>query len=106
MTLAYTRRSGRNQFLDYYAVLDVPPNAAFGVIESAYWKKAYRAASTELDLLNEAFEVLGNARKRESYDAERELNGLPLKHGVVVTPTQAGGKAKEILKNLSLRFRP
>ncbi len=77
MTQAYsrtTRRYGPKMFQDYYAVLDLPPNVAFPAIESAYWKKAFRAAAHELDLLNEAYEVLGNPDKREDYDAARQLN--------------------------------
>lgn len=62
------------EFQDFYTVLDVPPNAAIQAIEAAYWKKAFRAAPMELDLLNEAYHVLGNGRKRETYDAERERN--------------------------------
>lgn len=77
MTQAYsrsTRRYRHKEFQDYYNVLDVPPNAAFTAIEGAYWKKAFRAARMELDLLNEAYDVLGNGEKREAYDAERDLN--------------------------------
>lgn len=65
------------EFVDYYDVLEVSPNARQGVIE-----KAYRALMLEehpdrggdtrrAQLINEAYEVLSDPARRQQYDRER-----------------------------------
>ena len=53
---------------DYYAVLGVSEDAAFGEIQAAYWRQTRRAPDG-LPLLNEAYEVLGSPERRQAYDA-------------------------------------
>ena len=66
--------------LDYYAILQIDPDADRDVIEAAYRKLAgsYRLdtsdapdAETWMKVLNEAFEVLTDADKRADYDSLR-----------------------------------
>lgn len=52
-------------------MLGVARDATFGEIRAAYWKLAYKIDRRELDLLNEAYEVLGDERRRDAYDAQR-----------------------------------
>jgi len=62
----------RGKFLDYYAILGVPERAGYREIELAYWGRAYTAdRSSELPLMNRAWEVLGNKDRRAAYDALR-----------------------------------
>ena len=64
---------GRNRGLrrlNYYQLLGVARNAAFGDIMRAYWSKAYSADGGTRSLLNEAYEVLGSDKKRAAYDAQ------------------------------------
>ena len=64
------RRNGGRQVPDFYDMLGVARDATFGEIRAAYWKLAYRIDRRELDLLNEAYEVLGDERRRQAYDAQ------------------------------------
>jgi curved DNA-binding protein CbpA len=74
-----------NQSQDYYAILGVLPAAEDVVIRAAYRAlsqkyhpdklKGERAdAARRMQQLNEAYEVLSNASKREQYDRERSGN--------------------------------
>ena len=55
---------------DYYAILGVLESATFVEIQAAYWRQT-RLATAHLSLLNEAYEVLGNAQRRQAYDSLR-----------------------------------
>ncbi len=66
---------------DYYAILQVHPNASKEVIAAAYRKLASKyhpdvSNSTEaidkMKLLNEAYEVLSDPSKRSAYDRNRQ----------------------------------
>ena len=66
---------------DYYAILQVHPNASKDVIDAAYRKLASKyhpdvSKSTEaidkMKLLNEAYEVLSDPSKRSVYDRSRQ----------------------------------
>jgi curved DNA-binding protein len=74
------------QFKDYYDILGVPPTASADVIKSAYRKlarKFHPDVSKEADAedrfkeVNEAYEVLRDAEKREHYDALRARGYRP-----------------------------
>jgi len=74
------------QFKDYYDILGVPPTASADVIKSAYRKlarKYHPDVSKETDAearfkeVNEAYEVLRDAEKREHYDALRARGYRP-----------------------------
>jgi curved DNA-binding protein CbpA len=65
---AHSLRSAVN----YYATLGVREDASFREIEAAYWLLAKSPDGRErIKLLNEAYETLGNALRREQYDALR-----------------------------------
>lgn len=64
------------EFIDYCLVLQVHPEADAGMIEAAYWHLAKRyneqadtdsRAKAQLDILNEAYNVLGSSSRREEY---------------------------------------
>jgi curved DNA-binding protein CbpA len=55
---------------DYYEVLGVPRDATYREIEAAYWRLAWRRRD-RLPLLNEAWEILGDAKRRMAYNEER-----------------------------------
>jgi curved DNA-binding protein len=66
---------------DYYDILQVTPNAEQEVIEAAYRRLARKyhpdvnrdpATAARMRELNEAYEVLGDPRRRAEYDAELE----------------------------------
>ena len=66
------------KFVDYYAVLGIPPRAHLRVIEESYWEQAHelkkqptRKAQRRLCQINEAYEVLGTPHRRLRYDSER-----------------------------------
>jgi curved DNA-binding protein CbpA len=65
-------------FVNYYAILGVPPNASAEEIKRAYRKAALavhpdRGGSNRLmQRINEAWEVLGDTQKRREYDAQRQ----------------------------------
>jgi hypothetical protein len=61
-------RSRRTQ--DYYQLFGVAPDASLREIEQAYWQAAKERREL-LPLLNEAYEVLGHADRRQAYDAQR-----------------------------------
>jgi hypothetical protein len=65
---------------DYYSILQIDPSATKEEIRAAYKRLAFRAhpdrsdrpqATEETQLLNEAYDVLGNPEKRALYDLER-----------------------------------
>src|SRR5437899_1049368 len=66
---------------DYYEVLQVSPNAEEDIIQAAYRRLAQKwhpdrrpgdpAASEQMRLLNEAYDVLSNSQKRQEYDLRR-----------------------------------
>ena len=64
--------------MDYYQLLGVARNAAFGDIMRAYWSKAYSADGDTRSLLNEAYEVLGSEGKRAAYNAQLHNGGTNL----------------------------
>jgi len=78
-------RSAMNQSQDYYAILGVLPAAEDVVIRAAYRALSQKYhpdklngeradAARRMQQLNEAYEVLSNANKREQYDRERSGN--------------------------------
>ena len=65
---------------DYYKFLDVPPTASLEEIRSVFRRMAFKYhpdrnkdpwAETIFMQINEAYQVLGNPKKRAAYDAER-----------------------------------
>lgn len=67
---------------DYYAILQVSPRAEQVVIEAAYRRLARKYhpdvysgpdAASRMREMNEAYEVLGDPRRRAEYDAERRF---------------------------------
>ena len=69
-------------FKDYFLILQVHPEADAGMVEAAYWHLARRyndaamfdpSAKTKLDMLNEAYSVLGTPSRRQTYAGERNL---------------------------------
>ncbi len=67
-------------FKDYYLILQVHPEADAGMVEAAYWHLARRyndpsafdpSAKAKLDMLNEAYSVLGTPFRRQAYTNER-----------------------------------
>lgn len=74
------------QFKDYYDILGVPPQASADVIKSAYRKLARRYhpdvskeknAEERFKEVNEAYDVLKDAEKRQHYDALRARGYRP-----------------------------
>jgi curved DNA-binding protein len=81
-----TRKQPDMQFKDYYEVLGVPPAAAADVIKSSYRRlarKFHPDVSKEKDAeerfksVNEAYEVLKDAKKRAAYDQLRARGYRP-----------------------------
>lgn len=68
MASSGTRYYGRK--LDYYDLLGIAPDASLREVEQAYWEAA-KTRRESLAQLNEAYEVLGDAKRRTAYDAER-----------------------------------
>ena len=64
-------REKRGRPLDYYGLLGLRRDASFREIEAAYWRRASEQRAL-IPQLNEAYEVLSNAERRHSYNAERE----------------------------------
>jgi curved DNA-binding protein CbpA len=64
--LPYSRRTP-----DHYTLLGVPKDAPAREIEQAYWREAIRSREL-VPRLNEAYEILGDPKRRAEYDAERE----------------------------------
>ncbi|MCH8025200.1 MAG: J domain-containing protein [Chloroflexi bacterium] len=67
-------------FKDYYLILQVHPEADAGMVEAAYWHLARRyndaspldaTTKAKLDMLNEAYSVLGTPSRRQAYTDER-----------------------------------
>jgi len=56
---------------DYYGILGVERGASYREIEAAYWRLA-REKREQLPLLNQAWEVLGNAMRRAAYNDEQD----------------------------------
>ena len=76
MSMAATEKS----FMDYYLILQVHPEADGDMVEVAYWHLARRyndasafdpSTKAKLDMLNEAYSVLGTPSRRQAYTAER-----------------------------------
>jgi curved DNA-binding protein len=74
------------QFKDYYEVLGVPPGADADVIKSAYRRQARKYhpdvskekdAEEKFKAVNEAYEVLKDAKKRAAYDQLRARGYRP-----------------------------
>ena len=77
-----TRRRSRCMMeKNYYEMLGVEPRATATVIEKAYWHRARAlhrqwgdaAATARLLDLNEAYEHLGDYRKRDAYNREHGI---------------------------------
>lgn len=69
-------------FKDYFLILQVHPEADAGMVEAAYWHLARRysdesafdpSAKMKLDMLNEAYSVLGTPSRRQAYTDERNV---------------------------------
>jgi curved DNA-binding protein CbpA len=56
---------------DYYGILGVERGASYREIEAAYGRLA-REKREQRPLLNEAWEVLGNATRRAAYNDEQD----------------------------------
>lgn len=65
---------------DYYSILKVDPYASFEEVRAAYKRLAilthpdrsrHPQATQQMQLINEAFEVLGDREKRSQYDRDR-----------------------------------
>lgn len=76
VTSKVQRRNGSRQAPDYYSALGVAETATFGEIREAYWRRAYKIDRGDLDLLNQAYEVLGDERRRQAYDDQRNAGGV------------------------------
>ena len=72
--------------IDYYAVLELSPSASYHQIRSAYRRLAFRYhpdVSTvsvdiaQMQLLNEAYAILGSPVKRAQYDFLRSYTDQP-----------------------------
>lgn len=67
--------SALSDFIDYYEVLQVHPRAEAEVIAKAYralmlkYHPDHAGATERAQMINEAYEVLGDPRKRAAYDA-------------------------------------
>ena len=68
MGSSHLPRSRRH--VDYYELLGVPADASLREIEQAYWQ-ATKERRELLPQLNEAYEVLGDANRRLTYDSQR-----------------------------------
>jgi len=55
---------------DYYEILGVERDATYREIEAAYWRLAWQRRD-QLALLNEAWEVLGDAKRRAVYSEDQ-----------------------------------
>lgn len=66
---------------DYYAILDISPQASQGEIKRSYRRLARKyhpdlnqqTLDQHIKLLNEAYYILGNPAKRSAYDQQRLL---------------------------------
>ena len=76
MSMAATEKP----FKDYYLILQVHPEADGDMVEAAYWHLARRyndasafdpSTKAKLDMLNEAYSVLGTPSRRQAYTGER-----------------------------------
>lgn len=70
---------------DYYKILNVARDATAGEIRDAYRALAFRyhpdrnpstAATWFMSAINEAYEILGEERKRLAYDRGRRMDDL------------------------------
>ncbi len=76
MSMAAAEKS----FKDYFLILQVHPEADGDMVEAAYWHLARRyndaaafdpSTKAKLDMLNEAYSVLGAPARRQAYTDER-----------------------------------
>jgi curved DNA-binding protein CbpA len=66
---------------DYYAILNISPQASQGEIKRSYRRLARKyhpdlnqqTLDQHIKLLNEAYDILGNPAKRAAYDQQRLL---------------------------------
>ena len=85
---------------DYYAVLHIPPDATGDEIHRAYRALALRfhpdrnrspEAAATMVIINEAYSVLGEARRRREYDRGRLVPrpGAPLAAPILAAAREA-----------------
>ncbi len=91
---------------DYYMILGVPPIASLSQIKQAYKRlskkyhpdvaKDKQEAERMMKLLNEAYEVLSNPKKRQSYDKLPIFNfkGLPKRYQAIKLQSKPVGRSR------------
>lgn len=88
--------AGRGEFKDYYHILGVPFSASAEEIRSAYRRLALRyhpdrvgsnLFQRQMQLLNQAFGVLGNAERKRHYDLFYLQNKLQFREQVIWRPS-------------------
>ncbi|MFL7813010.1 MAG: J domain-containing protein [Anaerolineales bacterium] len=88
--------AGRGEFKDYYQILGIPFSATAEEIRSAYRRLALRyhpdrvgsnLFERQMQLVNQAFGVLGNAERKRRYDLFYLQNKLQFREQVVRKPS-------------------